>query len=563
MKSKKSLAIVFFISLLIAYNDCQSKDKVILKNINDYLGRTFQPDAPGGAVIVVRDYRTFFTAAYGLADVELAVPAEPDMIYAIGSMTKQFTAVSILLLAEQNKLNLSDDIRIHLPQYPMHERVITIENLLTHTSGIIDLFQIPEFGERLKDDVTTGQLIDYFKDKPLQFHPGEDYQYSNSGYALLGMIIEKISGHTYDQFVKENLFKPLEMNKTYVGSNENIMPKRVRGYFIKDGTYYNAPYFSITQQFAAGSIWSSVDDLARWNAGLLKGTIIKKETLNKAFSSFTLKNGQKTGYGYGWTIDRFYGSTLISHGGSSMGFRSHGIFLPAENVFIAVLVNSMAMDTGKNSQIPETIALNLLKLVLGKSIDERELVPIEMSEIELQKYVGVYQESENKYRTITRRGSQLYNHMTGFPTNAVYPLTPTDFFTNGPGRLEFVFDDQGKVVQANWRLEDGTLYVSNITDLPVPEPKQVVKLTDTVLQKFTGKYKSGALFSFQIEKGDNCLVITSKTFPTSTFYPESETTFFLENQDDVTIDFTKSKNGEIDGFIMRRNNKDMMVNKVE
>jgi CubicO group peptidase (beta-lactamase class C family) len=182
-------------------------------------------------VIVVKDGRTLFRRAYGMADLELGVPLQPDMVFRLGSITKQFTAVAILMLAEEGKLSLQDPIEKHLPGYPTQGHVITVEHLLTHTSGIQSYTDMPGWmTSRILAPMTVQELIDGFKKEPMQFAPGTRWVYNNSAYVLLGAIVEKASGKTYEAFVRERIFQPLGMSSSHYDSSEPIIPRRAPGY---------------------------------------------------------------------------------------------------------------------------------------------------------------------------------------------------------------------------------------------------------------------------------------------------------------------------------------------
>ena len=182
------------------------------------LTKLYPADAPGAAVIAVRDGRTVLRKAYGMADLELGVPLQPDMVFRIGSMTKQFTAVAMLMLVEEGKLAVSDPITKFLPDYPTGGKTITVEHLLTHTSGIKSYTEMPDFLANIRKDYTVPELIDHFKDEPMDFEPGERYQYDNSGYFLLGAIIEKASGMGYEAFLKQRIFDVVGMTQTSLDS---------------------------------------------------------------------------------------------------------------------------------------------------------------------------------------------------------------------------------------------------------------------------------------------------------------------------------------------------------
>jgi D-alanyl-D-alanine carboxypeptidase len=197
--------------------------------IDALLQAAYQPDEPGAAVIAVKDGRPVFRKGYGLANVELGVPIAPDMVFRLASITKQFTAVAILMLMEQGQLALQDSITRFMPDYPMHDHRITIEHLLTHTSGIRSYTDMPEWPPLWRKDFSVQELIDFFKEQPMQFAPGQRWAYNNSGYHLLGAIIEQLSGLSYEQFIQQHIFEPLGMRQSYYDSPTRIISKRASG----------------------------------------------------------------------------------------------------------------------------------------------------------------------------------------------------------------------------------------------------------------------------------------------------------------------------------------------
>ena len=228
----------------------------------------FPTDGPGASVIVVRDGRTVLRTGYGLADLEHGVPNGAGTVFRIGSVTKQFTAVAILMLAEEGKLSVDDDVTRHLPDYPTHGHKITLEHLLTHTAGVPEYLAIPGFMDDVRDDRTVSEMIDLFKDSELDFEPGSRWSYSNSGYVLLGAVIEKVSGQSYGDFIEQRIFQPLGMHDSSYETHGAIVANRARGYDNGDEGYVNARYVSMTIPYAAGSLLSTVDDMARWDAAL-------------------------------------------------------------------------------------------------------------------------------------------------------------------------------------------------------------------------------------------------------------------------------------------------------
>src|SRR5680860_632469 len=212
--------IIYLIAVLFTLG-CTSEEKntkttsdSLTLSIDSIVNANYLPNEPGAAIIITKGGKDIYAKGFGMANLELEVPMTSEMIFRLGSITKQFTAVSILILEERSKLNVEDDIRLHLPDYPTHGKVITIENLLTHTSGIPSFTSFPNSNEIEQMKLTTSEILDLFKDKPLEFEPGERNSYSNSGYDVLGAIIESVSGITYEEFVETEIFEKLGMHNS-------------------------------------------------------------------------------------------------------------------------------------------------------------------------------------------------------------------------------------------------------------------------------------------------------------------------------------------------------------
>ena len=198
--------------------------------VDSLLSSVYKSGEPGAALLIMKDGQVLVRKAYGMADLELGIPLEPDMVFRIGSMTKQFTAVAALMLIEQGKLALADPITKFLPDYPIQGKTITIEHLLTHTSGIQSYTDMDSWRPLLRKDMNLTELIGVFKDQPMQFAPGERWRYNNSGYVLLGAVIEKVAGMSYESFLQKNIFDPLGLKNTFYGSATRVIPRRIPGY---------------------------------------------------------------------------------------------------------------------------------------------------------------------------------------------------------------------------------------------------------------------------------------------------------------------------------------------
>lgn len=355
-------------------------DDQLSTSINNYLSERFKPDGIAASVLVARSGKVVFKKAYGLADQESKTPATTESVFRIASLTKQFTAIAIMQLAEKGLLSLSDDIHKYVPDYPDTKQPITIEHLLTHTSGIKNVTDM-KFPEIMRwKSSSPAEIIDVFKNEPLDFEPGTDFRYSNSGYILAGYILEKITGKSYEEYMSENIFKPLGMQHAYYDRAEKVVPNRARGYSESTGQITNAPFFNMTFPFAAGGLMMTVDDMFKWHTGLRRYTIIKKESLERALTPYTLKNGKKSNYGYGWGLNDYDGSKAQMHSGGVDGFTSFQVYLPTEDVYVVIFNNS-------GSRNPATPALIIASMAADKSNTRHIDLPTET----FNKYVGKYQ----------------------------------------------------------------------------------------------------------------------------------------------------------------------------
>ncbi|NNF67273.1 MAG: beta-lactamase family protein [Gammaproteobacteria bacterium] len=308
---------------------------------DSWLDDAFAAEGPGATVILVRDGEVLFRGAAGMANLELAVPMEPDHVLRIGSITKQITAAAILLLQDRGELDVTDDITKYLPDFPTHGERITIAHLLSHTSGIFSFTDIPGYwrGDLIRTDHSVEQMIGLFADQPLQFPPGSDFSYSNSGYTLLGAIIERVSGKSYAEFLRTEMFEPLGIADTQYDGLQ-VVNRRASGYqHNSDDQYVNALPISMTHAYAAGAILSTVDDLARWNAALFDGRLLSDESLSAMTTANRLTDGTMTEYGYGLYVRERDGYRTIGHTGGIHGFSTSALWLPDECIYAAVLVN--------------------------------------------------------------------------------------------------------------------------------------------------------------------------------------------------------------------------------
>jgi len=399
--------------------------------IDALLETKFKPNGPGATALVTKNGKIIYRKAFGKANLELDVPMVPENIFQIGSMTKQFTAVSILMLLEQGKLALDDDITTYIPDYPTHNKNITIHHLLTHTSGIKSYTSMRGLREIARKDLEPLELIDFFKNEPMDFNPGEEYKYNNSGYIILGYIIEKVSGISYAEFVEENIFKKINMSSSVYGSKSKIIKNRASGY-QKRSDYRNATYISLTLPYAAGSIMSTVDDLLKWQQAISNNTILKPETIKKVFTNYRLANGTKINYGYGWHINEINGIPTLEHGGSIFGFKSMGVYIPSEDVYVIVLSNC-------DCNSPTTTAIKIAALTIGNPFPQIKNA-VTLTSKKLEQWIGTYEYDNGVIRHFKLIDSQLYSQREGGGDFKVYPISENRFSLEN-GISEFIFSN--------------------------------------------------------------------------------------------------------------------------
>jgi D-alanyl-D-alanine carboxypeptidase len=404
------------------------------------LSRAYPAGGPGAAVLIAKDGKIVLRKAYGMANLELGVPMRPDMVFEIASVTKQFTAAAILLLQERGKLSVDDEITKYLPDYPTHGRKITIDHLLNHMSGIPEVTALPEWWPRRREDMTTSQLIDLFKNKPLDFNPGEKQVYSNSGYILLGAILEKVSGKSYGDLIEQEIFAPLEMKRSRYAHQDEVVPNRASGYDMGDGAKV-AEYISLTQAYAAGGLLSTVDDLALWAQALTSEKLLKAKSLERMTSPPKLTSGEPTSYAYGQGILNENGTRIIEHGGGIPGFNSELLRIPDQRLLVIILANAFGHEPGAGS-----LGFRIAMKALGKAVEERKAMEIDPAT--LDEYVGVYSFDEATSRTIFREGNKLFARRTNGDKHEILAASRDDFFyppEESASRLHFRRDAEGKI----------------------------------------------------------------------------------------------------------------------
>ena len=511
-------------------------DQALASRIDASIAPNYPATAPGATVLVLKDGRTVLRKAYGLADVTANQAMTPNMTLRIGSITKQFTAVSILKLAEDGKLNISDDITTYLPDYPTHGKHITVEHLLTHTSGIVSYTGKPGFMESAGKDLTLTALIDTFKNDPLEFEPGSKFAYNNSGYILLGAIIEKVSGLSYADFVAQRIFIPLGMTQTAYEGHERAAGQRAPGYRKHEGKVLPAVALSMTLPYAAGALVSTVDDLARWDSALVAGKVISAANLSKAQTSYHLLDGTSSGYGYGWMLSSLQGQPTIGHGGGIHGYLSYEVRLPRDKVYVAILTN-----TDSPTVAPEIVATRAAAIAIGKPLP----LPMKgkLDAKALDKLVGIYRIDDKTQHEVRRLKDTdgLTIQATGRGRAPLVPYSPTGFFIGDSlTMVEFATGPDGQATTMH--IQDGKANPTHVrTARTVPEMAQV-KVPVATLDSYVGRYPMPPGFTMTIARVGESLTVQLTGQPTLTLYASDAANFYVKEVD-AKVRFEKNADG--------------------
>ena len=393
-----------------------------------------------GTVLVARDGAVVLDKAYGMANLELEVPNTTATKFRLGSITKQFTAASILLLEERGKLKIDDKVKAYLPDAPMAWDRITVFNLLTHTAGIPNFTSFADYGTIKLSARTAEASVAAVRDKTLDFGPGEKMSYSNSGYLVLGAIIEKVSGQSYEKFVADNIFTPLGMNDSGYDSNTALIKRRASGYIRTPAGYVNAGYIHMSIPHAAGALYSTTGDLLKWEQALFAGKVVSKASLDRMITPF------KNDYALGLTSALDKGRRVIAHGGGIDGFNTYLAYYPETRTVIVALSNV-------NGTAPGAIAAQLGAVMHGDVVTlSSERKEITLPAATLSKYVGAYELAPGTTMTVTIEGERLMAQLTGQGKLPIFPQSETLFFLKAvDAQIEFAADAGSLVLHQNGR----------------------------------------------------------------------------------------------------------------
>ncbi len=426
---KHLLIITFIVSSTLLYG--QTKEEKLQQLFEAYSNT----NKFNGTVLISRSGKLLLNKGYGFKSVKDSVMNTPATIFQIGSLTKQFTATAILKLQEDGKLKVQDKLSKYFPGYPKGDS-ITIEHLLTHTSGIYNYTNDPVFMQtKAVKPIIQDSMLALFRNKPLKSSPGSKFSYSNSNYMLLGYIIEKTSKKPYEQYVSEIIFKPLKMSSSGFDFAHSTNPHKAQGYEIIAGQESKeAPVVDSSVSYAAGAIYSTTNDLYQWHKGLQSEKVIRKTSIEKAWTPY------KNKYGYGWSIDTLNGKKITSHGGGIFGFNAHMVSVPQDDILIVLLNNTSNPNLKKISD--DALAILYDKPYTSPEVRKEAF----LSPDALSKYIGVYELAPQFTITVFLEDGKLFGQATGQQKAQLFPQKEDYFFLKiVDAQIEFTKDESGKV----------------------------------------------------------------------------------------------------------------------
>jgi len=430
--------LIIFLFLFVLETGCTTKEPKteIESKVNEYINAYLKMGKFSGSILIAQGGKVLVSKGYGMANYELGVPNTPQTKFRLGSITKQFTAMAIMQLQEQGKLDVNDAVSRYVEESPETWKEITIHHLLTHTSGIPSYTNFSNYVSLMTIPTNPKELIARFKDKPLEFAPGEKYRYSDSAYNLLGFIIENVSGKKYEEFLGENIFAPLGMTDTGHDDPIRIIKNRASGYnSIIYGGIVNAHYIHMSVPYAAGALYSTVEDLYKWDRSLYTEKLVSKQALDKIFTPF------KNNYGYGWAIGEFNNHNRISHGGGVDGFTTNISRYVDDDVCIIVLNNIVGTPVRKISD-------DIAAIVFAENYELPEMKKRSIIEVDpriYDDYVGQY-EYAFIIRIIKENNHLFFEGGQGAKIE-IYPESETKFFQEArDAQITFVKNKKGEVI---------------------------------------------------------------------------------------------------------------------
>jgi CubicO group peptidase (beta-lactamase class C family) len=553
---KLIITTALFICIFVAaksnsHNDSSGiKDSIEIKIDTMIAQMGLSSETPGGVVGVIKDGRLIFEKGYGLANLETKEQITPSTLFNLASVSKQFTAAAVLQLVNEQKLSVKDDIRKYLPDFPDYGRPITIENLIHHTSGIksFDVLRLMAGTLFLKETYDDSYDL-ILKQKSLNFNPGEEYEYSNSGYVLLARIIEKVSGMKFSKFMEERIFQPTGMNRTFIYDDpEKIILSSAVGYINGGDKKFRRSADLNSTVVGSTNVYTCVEDFLQWDNNFYKNKLGGWEFSKAMTNQVLLNNGDKCNYAFGLEISEHNGLKTISHQGGTEGFQAMYVQIPSEKFAVVCLFNTGIDVTGLAYKITDLY-------VKGTPNAENVSIQHEIAKVDssiLQKYVGNYfDESFWMDATITRETDHLFFNAPYAGRFEIFPSSDTSFYVTFAD-LKFIFskNNKGEITKTTLIQGDQKIKLTYLgTD--------IFPLKSEELNQYAGNYYCEEIdVTYPVLFKDNKLFVR---FPESTAKfcnTKVESELISEHSDYFAtpvrgLQFTRNTSNEIVGFIIR------------
>ncbi len=521
----------------------QKKNEALTAQVDKLFSQWDKPDSPGASLAVIKKGEVIYKKGYGSANLEYDVPITPSTVFHVASVSKQFTAFSVAMLASQGKLRLNDDIHKYLPEVPDFGRSITIWHLIHHISGMRDQWELLAVaGWRLDDVITKEHILKMVKNqKELNFEPGEQYLYCNTGFTLLAEIVARVTGKSFREWTEKNIFEPLNMPDTqFYDDHERIVKNRAYSYVpVRDDGFKKRRlnYANV----GATSLFTTAEDMAKWVKNFDDGHVGGTDVIDQMHEQGILNDGKKISYAFGLVIGEHKGLKTVSHSGGDAGYRSHVVRFPEQEFAVVVLSNLGSFNT---SRIAGDVADIYLANVIKKK--EKKTKPVEKKEIEPD--ISWYEEFADKYyfepgliMTITKEKNQLMLQRDGGPKVRLIPESYTEYsIPNRDGKLTFQMNNVGDVTKLVFTLGDNVMTGVKF------EP---ANLSAYQLEEFVGDYHSDELgTNYTLVILDGKLVAQHQRHSDIQLNPTKKDMFLGGQWFFRQVRFTRDSGNQITGF---------------
>jgi CubicO group peptidase (beta-lactamase class C family) len=465
----------------------QKKNEAITAQVDKLFSQWDKADSPGASLAVIKKGEVIYKKGYGSANLEYDVPITPSTVFHVASVSKQFTAFAAAMLANQGKLSLDDDIRRHLPEVPDFGKTITIRHLIHHISGMRDQWELLAVaGWRLDDVITKEHILKMVKNqKELNFKPGEQYLYCNTGFTLLAEIVARVTGETFREWTKKNIFEPLNMSDTqFYDDHERIVKNRAYSYVpVRDDGFKKRRlnYANV----GATSLFTTAEDMAEWVKNFDDGRVGGTDVIEQMHEQGILNNGKKISYAFGLVIGEHKGLKTVSHSGGDAGYRSHVVRFPEQEFAVVVLSNLGSFNTSRTAtDVADVYLADVIKKKEKKTkqVEKKEIEP-DMSWYE--KFSGKYYFEPGLIMTITKEKNQLMLQRDGGPKVTLIPESDTEYsISNRDDKLTFHLNNIGDVIKLELTQGDNVM---------AGEKFEPVEPSAYQLEEFAGDYHSDEL----------------------------------------------------------------------